>query len=368
MSDKLHEECGIFGGCCKSANILPIIRDGLIKLQHRGQESAGVFVCGANFQNLYKDLGFVKDVFENLPKELKGNCGIGHVRYSTQMTSEVKFAQPFLCKGISVAHNGNISDFSGFNGKSDTENLLESIIAEVSELTFEGIGKFLDKKIKNGAYSIVFCLNSRVFAYRDKFGFRPLFFCEADEGYFVGSEDIAFSGLKVIKIIEIKAGFGVEITENGYEIKRFSSSANERKCVFEPIYFSSPKSNVFGLNIGSVRENLGKILAESDTINADVVMPVPKSGNLAGKGYSEKSGIKLVKGILLKDDVVRSFIQPTEGLRKSKIDEKFEFDRNLIKDKTIILVDDSIVRGTTSKEIVRKLRTYGAKAIHLRLS
>ena len=134
-----------------------------------------------------------------MPKELNGNCGIGHVRYSTQMTSEVKFAQPFLCKGISVAHNGNISDFSGFNGKSDTENLLESIIAEVSELTFERIGKFLDKKIKNGAYSIVFCLNSRVFAYRDKFGFRPLFFCEADEGYFVGSEDIAFSGLKVIK-------------------------------------------------------------------------------------------------------------------------------------------------------------------------
>ena len=209
---------------------------------------------------------------------------------------------------------------------------------------------------------------NRILAYRDAFGYRPLFFCEAKEGFFIASEDIAFEMLDPVKIIEIQAGFGVEITSTDYEIKQFAPAQQEKKCVFEPIYFSSPASKVFGMNIYDTRIELGKLLRKNDDINADIVIPIPNSGFAAALGYSEKSGIPFQKGLLLEKNSGRSFILPNQKSRVQKVKEKLTAIKSVVKGKKIILVDDSAVRGTTSKEVIKMLRNAGAKEIHFRLS
>lgn len=364
FSNKLKEECGIFGGCSNSTDIAPIIKQGLLRLQHRGQESAGI-CTGAKFQTLHKNLGLVKDVFKNLPSNLTGNFGIGHVRYSTQGKNDIKNAQPILINNISIAHNGNIRLKNSLY--SDTEMILQTIIKKCDKYTFEAIGDCLNENFSQGAYSLALFLPEKIFAYKDSQGFRPLFFCEAKEGFFIASEDVAFEHLNPIKIIEIQAGFGVEITADSYEIKKFAESLEEKKCVFEPIYFSSPKSHVFGMNIEQARQNLGKILAQNDNIKADIVVPVPQSGFAAALGYSIQSQIPLKEGFLL-NDTNRSFIQPTQESRIEKVQNKLAVISAAVVGKKIILVDDSIVRGTTSKEIIKMLRVCGAKEVHLRLS
>lgn len=369
INDKLHEECGIFGGCSNSIQIAPIIKEGLLRLQHRGQESSGI-CTGAKFQTLHKNIGLVKDVFKNLPSNLTGNFGIGHVRYSTQGKSDAKNAQPILINNISISHNGNIRLQSrmGFSpSESDSEFILKKIIETCDDFSFRKIGTCLEENFSLGAYSLALFLPEKILAYRDSHGFRPLFFCEAKEGFFIASEDVAFENLNPIKIIEIQAGFGVEITADSYEIKKFAESLEEKKCVFEPIYFSSPKSHVFGMNIEQARQNLGKILAQNDNIKADIVVPVPQSGFAAALGYSTQSQIPLKEGFLL-NDTNRSFIQPTQESRIEKVQNKLAVISSAVVGKKIILVDDSIVRGTTSKEIIKMLRTCGAKEVHLRLS
>lgn len=370
INDKLHEECGIFGGYSNLTKIAPIIKQGLLRLQHRGQESAGI-CTGANFQTLYKNLGLVKDVFANLPPELTGNFGIGHVRYSTQGKSNVKNAQPIQINNISIAHNGNIKLQSrmGFSpSETDSEFILKKIIEDCDNFSFGEIGTCLNENFYQGAYSLLIFLPEKIFAYRDSKGFRPLFFCEAKEGFFVASEDVAFEHLNSIKITEIKAGFGVEITKGGYEIKKFAHSKEEQKCVFEPIYFSHSDSHVFGMNINNTRQRLGELLASQDDLNADMVAPVPKSGNCAALGYSVKSKIPYTQAIKIKENSGRSFILPNQKARADKVQEKLSIDKDLVKGKKIILIDDSIVRGTTSKEIVKMLRVSGAKEVHFRLS
>lgn len=369
FNDKLNEECGIFGGHTKDENIAPIIIKGLEKLQHRGQESAGISV-GADKQNVYKNLGFVKDVFKSLPTDLTGKFGIGHVRYSTQGKSDIKNAQPILIKpplcDISIAHNGNIKLEDSLN--SDTEMILQTIIEKCENFSFEKIGKCLEENFSLGAYSLALFLPEKIFAYRDTFGYRPLFFCEAKEGFFIASEDVAFKHLNPIKISEIQAGFGVEISSSGYEIKQFASQKEEKKCVFEPIYFSSAKSHVFGMKISETRQKLGELLASRDDVKADIVVPIPESGVFAALGYSTKSNTPYSHGLVLKTNSGRSFILPNQEARTEKVREKLSVDTKKIQDKKIILIDDSVVRGTTSKEVIKMLRAAGAKEIHFRLS
>lgn len=382
IKDKLHEECGIFGGFCKSANIAEYIKLGLFKLQHRGQESAGMSVGNYN-QTLVKNTGLVLEVFNDVEiQNLSGQFGIGHVRYSTQGESDVKSAQPFLMEHrdgqISVAHNGNVTGINeikeelkkggiDFLSNSDSEILLRKILT-LKELNFESIGESLNKHFSQGAYSIVFYINDKILAYRDSFGYRPLFFCEAVEGFFVASEDVAFSELDIIKIIEIQAGWGVEITSDNYEIKPFTNTINENKCVFEHIYFSHPDSNTFGKSVYQSRMDLGKLLAQNDYVEADIVVPVMESGYVSAIGYAKESKLSFEIGLLQNPWVGRSFIEPTQELREAKVKEKFSAIKSIVDGKRIILVDDSIVRGTTAAQTVKILRNAGAKEIHFRLA
>lgn len=387
FNDKLGEECGIFGGYSKVGDVAQYIRNGLLKLQHRGQESAGIS-CGNTKQTLHKAKGLVMEVFDEYSmQQLTGKFGIGHVRYSTQGGSSSVNAQPYLINymngQVSIAHNGNVQKAMKIREKfekigevfvtsSDSEVLFKRIVYGLKkppeQWTFEEIGKCLEDDFSQGAYSLTLCLPNRVVAYRDPVGYRPLMFCEAEEGYFIASEDIAFAALNVIKTIEIQAGWGVEITAEGYEIKPFAKSANEQKCVFEHIYFANPASNIFGANVYESRVNLGKILAQSDNINADIIIPVMESGFAAGIGYSRESGIPLEMGLVRSHWVGRSFIQPTQQSRIDKVRAKLTPIKSIVEDKSVILIDDSLVRGTTSTEIIKMLKAAGAKEIHFRLS
>lgn len=387
FDDKLGEECGIFGGYCTEGDISPYIRNGLFKLQHRGQESAGIS-SGDGKQILHKAKGLVMEVFDiHSMEKLTGHFGIGHVRYSTQGGPSSLNAQPYLItyqnEDVSMAHNGNVKKAMEIRQKfekigevfltnSDSEVLLKRIVYGIkkppSQWTFDEIGNCLEKDFSKGAFSLVFCLPHKVMAFRDPVGYRPLIFCEAREGYFIASEDVAFGNLEIIKTIEIQPGWGVEITAEGYDIRPFAKPLQEKKCVFEHIYFANPASNIFGLNVYQSRIELGKILAKNDNVEADIVVPVMDSGFAASIGYSRKSGIPLEMGLIRRHWVGRSFIQPTKQSRINKVREKLTPIKSVIEGKRIILIDDSLVRGTTSIEIIRMLRAAGAKEIHFRLA
>ncbi len=384
---KLKEECGIFGGYCFDRDIAPYIKNGLFHLQHRGQESAGISSGEEKFK-LIKGNGLVEQVLtSDKMVTLNGRFGIGHVRYSTQGDSDALHAQPFLInylkENVAVAHNGNVScaiqmrqtfERLGevFLTNSDTETMLKRVVfgmkKKPSQWSFEGVAQILTKNFIEGSWSIIFQLPNRVLAYRDPFGYRPLMFCDAEEGYFVASEDCAFSILNVKKIIEIQPGFGVEITEDNYEIKQYTESVKEQKCVFEHIYFAKPVSNIFGRNVYLSRVEMGKKLAKESYIDADMVIPVMDSGLPAAIGYSQESGISLQLGLLRNHYVGRSFISPSQLSRIARVREKLAPNKTILQGKKVIIVDDSIVRGTTSREIVRMLKEAGAKEVHFRVA
>ncbi len=385
--DKLGEECGIFGGYCLSGNAAPYIRSGLFKLQHRGQESAGIS-CGDVSQILHKAKGLVTEALTDaVMQKLNGAFGIGHVRYSSQGVTNSVNAQPYLInymdECVSIANNGNIKKAAKIRKKfekigevfitnSDSEVVLKRIVYGLkkppSEWSFDEVAACLNKDFSKGAFSLALCLPEKIFAYRDPLGYRPLVFCEAKQGYFLASEDVAFGMLDVINIIEIQPGFGVEITREGWEIKRWAESPKEKKCVFEHIYFANPASNIFGLNVYQTRVELGKYLAKNDIIKPDIVIPVMDSGFAAAIGYSQESGAPLEMGLLRNHWVGRSFIQPTREARVQKVREKLTPIKSVLEGKVIALIDDSLVRGTTSIEIINMLKSVGVKEVHFRLA
>lgn len=382
---KLKEECGIFGGFCFDKDIAPYIKKGLFFLQHRGQESAGIS-SGENAFNLVKGSGLVEQVLtSDKLSSLSGRFGIGHVRYSTQGDSDALHAQPFLInyqkENVAVAHNGNVSCAIKMRQKfeklgevfltnSDTETMLKRVVFEIrkkpSLWTFEEVARILKNNFIEGSWSILFQLPNRVLAFRDPFGYRPLMFCIAKEGYFLASEDCAFAMLNVEQIIEIQPGYGVEITENGYELKQYAQCEKEQKCVFEHIYFAKPVSNIFGKNVYLSRVEMGKKLARESFVDADLVVPVMDSGLPAALGYAQQSGIPLQMGLLRNHFVGRTFISPSQDARGSRVREKLAANTCVLKDKKVIIVDDSIVRGTTSRELVQMVRNAGAKEVHFR--
>lgn len=384
---KLKEECGIFGGISFEAEVAPIIREGLFRLQHRGQENAGI-CCGDTDLHILKGNGLVLEVLSDKAiKKFKGKSGIGHVRYSTQGESDVLHAQPFMIKylneNVSIAHNGNVSaaiemrktlEEQGeiFLTSSDTEMIFKKVIKEScsppSNWTFEKMGSILKDNFTGGAWSLLFGFPGKVMAFRDPMGFRPLMFCEAEEGFFVASEDCAFQPLTVKKIIEIQPGEGVEITAEGYTIKRFAEKIPSKMCVFEHIYFAKPYSNIFGKNVYQTRITLGQKIAEESPVEADIVVPVMDSGFIPALGYSQKSGIPLHMGLMRNHWTGRTFIQPNQKARKKGVLKKLAPIESVIAGKRVILVDDSIVRGTTSREIVKMLKSAGAKEVHFRLA
>ncbi len=382
---KFSEECGIFGGVSFNHNIAPFIQQGLFMLQHRGQESAGL-CCGDKDLSIYKNKGLVMEVLsDKVIHNMKGKTGIGHVRYSTQGGSDVLHAQPhvinYLGEKVAVAHNGNVDaavkmkkhlEKQGevFLTTSDTEMILKKVVRELCKApslwTFEEIGEVLTKSFLGGAWSILFCVPGKVFAYRDPLGYRPLALCKAEEGIFVSSEDTSFQLLTRKKVIHIQPGEGVIITADGYEIKRFAPEMPSKMCVFEHIYFARPDSNIFGRNVYMARVELGKKCAIENPVDADIVVPVMDSGFAPALGFSQQSGIPFQMGLMRNRWVGRTFILPEQQMRRNSVIRKLTPMREVLEGKRVVVIDDSIVRGTTSRELVRMIKNSGAREVHFR--
>jgi amidophosphoribosyltransferase len=386
FDDKLHEECGVFAiyGHPEAANLTYL---GLYALQHRGQESAGIATSDEREIRCFKSMGHVADIFT--PEQiasLPGDLGIGHTRYSTAGDTVLLNAQPFLVdcnKGqIAVAHNGNITNAgelrreleregSIFQASSDTEVILH-LIARSRERTLAGALREAMLQLE-GAFSLVFLARDRVIIARDPHGFRPLAFgrlyqSDREAAYVFASETCAFDLINAEYVNDVQPGEMVCIGPEGMTRERWAPESPHSQCVFEHVYFSRPDSIVFGRPVQQSRENLGRLLARESGVDADVVVPVPDSGVAAAIGYSHESGIPFRLGLIRNHYVGRTFIEPSQAIRDFGVKLKLNPVRHLLEGKRVILVDDSIVRGTTSRKIVRMVRNAGAQEVHVRIS
>ncbi len=379
----IKEECGVFGvfGHEDAAKLTYL---GLYALQHRGQESAGIVSATAGYSRfrMIKQMGLVSEVFnpKNL-QELGGNVAMGHVRYSTTGSSNIKNAQPFLAdtsKGkIAIAHNGNLTNAkelhdelkakgSIFQTTQDTEVIVH--LLSKSEKT-----KLIDSFVESlgrvkGAYSLLLLEKGSLIAARDPYGFRPLCLGKLDGAYVVSSETCALDLIQAKYIRDIEPGEVLVISKDGLKsIKPFQSGRNAF-CIFELIYFARPDSTMFGKSVHEARKEFGKQLAREHPVKADLVMAIPDSGNSAALGYAEESGIPFEFGMTRNHYIGRTFIQPSQAIRDLEVKIKLNPIKDVLKGKSIVVVDDSIVRGTTSKRRVQALQDAGAKQIHMRIS
>ena len=385
-SDKLHEECGVFAifGHPEAANLSYL---GLYALQHRGQESAGIASSDGREIHCHKSMGHVADIFTpTVLSGLPGDSAIGHTRYSTAGDTVLLNAQPFSVecnKGrIAIAHNGNITNAqelrrdleragSIFQATSDTEVILH-LIAHSREKTLEGALRDALLQL-DGAFSLVCLAQDRVIVARDAYGFRPLAMGEKplDGGrpaFVFASETCAFDLIDAVYLNDVEPGEMVIVGREGMSRERYTPPRERSQCVFEHVYFSRPDSIVFGRPVQQSRENLGRLLALESPVEADVVVPVPDSGVAAAIGYSSESGIPFRQALIRNHYVGRTFIEPSQAIRDFGVKLKLNPVRSLLEGKRVILVDDSIVRGTTSRKIVRMVRSAGAREVHLRIS
>jgi len=379
--DKLHDHCGVFAvfGHPEAAKLTYL---GLYALQHRGQESAGIVSTDGQRLHSHKAMGHVAEVFnEGVLQDLAGHAAIGHTRYSTAGDTDLKNAQPLSVscqKGqVALAHNGNLINASSirreleargniFQTTSDTEVILHYFARSKNSGIPESIADALDRVA--GAYSLVMLFNDSVYAIRDPRGFRPLSLGQINGAYVVASETCAFDIISATYLREVEPGEMVILDQRGLTSLRFAPPAQSAQCIFEHVYFSRPDSTVFGRSVQSSREMLGRRLAQEHPVQADLVVPVPDSGVAAAIGYSEASGIPVKFGLIRNHYVGRTFIEPTQAIRDFGVKLKLNPVRSLIEGKRVVLVDDSIIRGTTSRKIVRLVREAGATEVHLRIS
>jgi amidophosphoribosyltransferase len=386
MLDKLHEECGVFAiyGHPEAANLTYL---GLYALQHRGQESAGIASSDGAKIHCHKAMGHVADIFTPaVLGSLQGNQAIGHTRYSTAGDTVLTNAQPFsvACnKGrIAVAHNGNIINAaelrrelegqgSIFQSSSDTEVILH-LVACSRERTMAGALREALLQLE-GAFSLVFLAEDRVIVARDPHGFRPMAMGQMElsggkKSYVFASETCAFDLLGAVYLDDVAPGEMVIAGPEGLTRERFAPESPSAFCVFEHVYFARPDSLVFGRSVSESREKLGRLLARTSPALADIVVPVPDSGVAAAIGYSDESGIPFRQALIRNHYVGRTFIEPSQAIRDFGVKLKLNPVRRLLEGKSVVLVDDSIVRGTTSRKIVRMVRSAGAREVHLRIS
>lgn len=382
--DKMTEECGVFGICNANgkSSAAELSYLGLIALQHRGQESAGICVNHEGEFNLQKSMGLVENVFEEDDFEkLKGEMAIGHVRYSTSGSSLLANAQPLLINSIkgdlALAHNGNLanadelrynleSNGSIFHSTLDTEVIAHLVARALDDDIIEALVQSLHQL--KGAFSIVGMTEDKLVAIRDPQGFRPLSIGKLNESYVVASESCAFDIIGAEFIRDVEPGEVVIIDKNGLKSRKYSGHNESSLCVFEYIYFARPDSNIAGKNVLLVRKEMGKKLAEEMDVDADLVIPVPDSGIAAALGFSEQSGIPYAQGILRNRYVGRTFIQPSQEIRDLKVRLKLSPIKEIIENKKVILIDDSIVRGTTSSQIIQRIKEAGAREVHMAIS
>ncbi len=386
MFDKFHEECGVFAiyGNPEAANLTYL---GLYALQHRGQESAGIASSDGRQTHCHKSMGHVAEIFTpEVLGQLPGDHAIGHTRYSTAGDTVLHNAQPFsvACnKGqIAVAHNGNITnarelrrelerDGSIFQTSSDTEVILH-LVARSRERTLPGALREALLQLE-GAFSLVFLAENRILVARDPHGFRPLAFGQMELAsggicHVFASETCAFDLINAVYIGDVEPGEMVIVGAEGMTRERYAPVRDRAQCVFEHVYFSRPDSIVFGRPVQESRENLGRLLARECPSDADVVVPVPDSGVAAAIGYAAEAGIPFRQALIRNHYVGRTFIEPSQAIRDFGVKLKLNPIRHLLEGKRVVLVDDSIVRGTTSRKIVRMVRGAGAREVHLRVS
>ena len=385
--DKLHEECGVvaISGHPEAARQVYM---GLYALQHRGQESAGIAVAdGAHLQNI-KGMGLVADIFtDDVLAKLNGDMAIGHTRYSTTGDSALLNAQPIRVdstKGlIAIAHNGNLVNLGNlrtrleragafFQTTSDSEIILQ-LIAHSNETTLvDAIADSLGQV--EGAFSIVMMTRDRIFAARDPRGFRPLSMGritneDGPDIIVFASESCAFDLLHARYERDVEPGELIMVTRDGsITTRRYSTGIPQSSCIFEHVYFARPDSKIYGRWVQESREQMGRQLARESAVDADLIVPVPDSGVTAAIGYAAESGIPFRFGLIRNHYVGRTFIEPEQRVRDFGVRLKLNPVRNLLAGKRIILIDDSIIRGTTSRKIVRMVRAAGATEVHLRIS
>lgn len=377
----MKEYCGVVGiHGHKDASQLAYLA--LYALQHRGEESAGIVSFDYKKVNSYKGMGLVGNVFtEETIKKLKGPVAIGHVRYSTTGSSITKNVQPLLInhkKGfIAVAHNGNLTNSVELRNEledggsilqttMDSELIMHLLVKDQLNNYRTKIVPILSKL--EGAYSFVLLINDAIYAMRDPLGFRPLCIGKIDDAYVVASETCALDMIGATYIRDVEPGEVVMLDKSGLVSLGKAPSSRHAFCIFEFIYFARPDSNIFTKSVYLARKNLGRMLAKEHPANADFVMPIPDSGNYAALGYAETSGIPLEMAYVRNHYIGRTFIQPSQLIRDFKVKVKLNPIRDVLKGKRVAIVEDSIVRGTTSRGRVRALREAGVSEIHMRVS
>jgi amidophosphoribosyltransferase len=378
---EMHEECGIFGvyGHPEAANLTYL---GLYALQHRGQESAGIASSDGEVITFHKEMGLVADIFsEDILARLAGKIAIGHVRYSTTGTSELKNAQPFVVDfesgSIAIAHNGNLVNAhrlkkdlevegSIFQSTMDTEVIVH-LIARSREIRIED--RIVDALSRvRGAYSLVFLTRDTLIGVRDPHGIRPLVFGKIRGGYVLCSETCALDLIEGEFLREVEPGEMIVVDDRGARTSRPFIPAPPRFCIFEHVYFARPDSIIGGTSVYQVRKQLGRRLAKECPADADIVIAVPDSGVPAALGYAEASGIPFAMGLIRNHYVGRTFIEPQQSIRHFGVKIKLNAVRDVVGGKRVIVVDDSIVRGTTGRKIMKMIRDAGAKEVHVRVS
>ncbi len=381
MIDKLKEECGVFG-IFNHEEAARLTYLGVYALQHRGQESAGMVSSDSHRLFAYRGMGYVSEIFkEEQISALQGNACIGHVRYSTAGSVSILEAQPFLVDGyrgqIALCHNGNLPyanearrelelDGAIFSSTSDTEVVLHKIArSKAPDLIGAIMDTFSDLE---GAYSMLFLTKNSLIAVRDPRGFRPLCLGKLDDAYVLASETCAFDLINATYIRDVEPGEVLIINRDGMDSYFLPQEEKAAHCIFEHVYFARPDSLVFGTSVNKSRHKMGKQLAVEHPADADIVVPVPDSGVAAAIGYAAKSGLKFRFGLMRNHYVGRTFIEPKQSIRNFGVKIKLNPVHDLIKGKRVVLIDDSIVRGTTSKKIVQMVRQAGAKEVHLRIS
>ncbi len=393
--DKQKEECGVFGiwALGRSEDAANYAYLGLHALQHRGQESAGIVSTDGETLHVHRAMGLVADIFDaDVLATLKGGAAIGHVRYSTTGGSHLKNTQPFAVQyaggAVAVAHNGNLvnaealrAELEGagsiFSASTDTEVIIH-LIARARAAGPSGSTEHLLGAIREalgrvvGAYSIVFLTPKALVGARDPMGFRPLVLGKLKGDFVLASETTALDLIEAEYVREIEPGEIVIIDGSGLRSERLfpgrPQPAQLGRCVFEHIYFARPDSVLFGKSVYAARHALGKRLAVEHPAEADLVMPVPDSGVPAAIGYSEQSGIPFTMGLVRSHYVGRTFIEPQQSIRHFGVKLKLNALKDVLKGKRVVVIDDSIVRGTTSRKIVKMIRAAGASEVHLRIS
>jgi amidophosphoribosyltransferase len=379
--DRFHDECGLFGivNHPEAANVTYL---GLYALQHRGQESAGIAATDGDIFHLEKAMGWVADVFspERL-RRLPGDRAIGHVRYSTAGSSNLRNAQPITAKTargpIAIAHNGNLTNADAlrremvregaiFQSNSDTEVILHLLARAPAGPLEEQISFALGQV--SGAYSLLILTRDTLYAVRDPNGFRPLTLGRLGDAWVVASETCALDLLEAAAEREVEPGEMVVIDDAGARSVRIAPAGQRLHCVFEYVYFARPDSILWSRSVHTVRKAMGRQLAREHPVDADVVIPVPDSGTSAALGLSEESAIPYETGLIRNHYVGRTFIEPKQGIRHFGVKVKLNPVREMLAGRRVVVVDDSIVRGTTSRKIVKMIRGAGAREVHMRIS